>query len=96
MFHKKSYTDLSFLLPHWFRSSPQQLAREVDCVPGELARAREAAAQAEAGRAEAERSAAQDEDAHSVASRSFNAAHSEADALRAELAKDRADSEAAL
>ena len=55
---------------------PQQLAREVERVPGELAQAREAA------RAEAARSA--------------DAARSEADALRVELAKVRADSEAAL
>ena len=65
-----------------FLSSSQQLAREVECVPGELAKVREAAAQAEAARVEAVRS--------------VNAARLEANALRAELAKVRADSEAAL
>ena len=74
----------------------QQLAREADREPGELARAREAAAQAEAARAEAARSRAQAETARLVAARSWFAARSEANALRAELAKVRADSEAAV
>ena len=74
----------------------QQLAREADREPGELARAREAAAQAEAARAEAARSRAQAENARLVAARSWFAARSEANALRAELAKVRADSEAAV